>query len=244
MEHLFGAGDEWYRPAVNLGTLPPAAERPTYTAAEAARYARTSPSTTRRWLKGYEYETRRGRRRSGPVAAHPAGQRFLTFYDLVEVAAIASAINAGVSLQRVRAAVAYAKELFDNDRPLLLERFLTDGRDLFLRELRVEGDLHINASQAGQTAFSYIAEILRHLDYESERPVRWWPSGKDRPIAVDPRVSFGHPIILPQAIRTETVADSFEAGESIAAIAEEFELEPIQVEEAIRFENRVGVIPA
>lgn len=244
MEHLFGSEPEWYRQVVSIGVLPPAFERPAYTAAEAARYARTSQATARRWLEGYEYETRRGRRRSAPVGQHPAGQRYLTFDDLVEVAAIAAAKNAGVKLPRIKAAIAYAEQLFKVDRPLLLERFLTDGRDLYLREVRTEGTLHINASQAGQTAFPYIAEVLRHLDYEEGRPVRWWPFGKERPIVLDPLVSFGQPIVYPAGIRTETIVDRFEAGDSIDVIGDEFELTRALIEEALRFENRLGLIPA
>jgi uncharacterized protein (DUF433 family) len=243
MEHLFKSGQEWYRAGMSMGTLPPAPERPAYTAAEAARYARTSPVTARRWLKGYEYQTVRGRRRSSQVTSHQAGERFLTFYDLVEVAAIASAKNAGVKLPRIRAAIEYAQERFKADRPLLLERFLTDGRDLYLHEIEGSGDLHVNASQAGQIAFPYIAEVLRHLKYESERPIQWWPAGLDRPILVDPRVGFGQPLIYPSGVRTETVVDRFLAGERMGAIAEEFGLTRELIEEALRFENRLGLIP-
>jgi uncharacterized protein (DUF433 family) len=244
MEHLFTPEAAWYRADMSIGTLPPAPERPAYTAAEAARYARTSPVTARRWLEGYTYRTVRGARRSTPVTSHPAGERFLTFYDLVEVAAIAAAKNAGVKLPRIRSAIEYAQERFRADRPLLLERFLTDGRDLFLHEVEPAGSLHVNASQAGQIAFPYIAEVLRHLDYESERPVRWWPVGQDRPILVDPRVGFGQPLIYPSGVRTETVVDRFLAGERMGAIAEEYGLTRELIEEALRFENRLGLIPA
>lgn len=245
MEHLFGSKREWYRAGMNIGTVPPAAERPTYTAAEAARYARTSSVTARRWLEGYDYKTVRGRRHSAPLTNHPAGERYLTFYDLVEVAAIAAAKNAGVKLPRIRSAIEYAQERFRAARPLLLERFLTDGRDLYLRELEPRaGALHVNASQAGQIAFPYIAEVLRHLDYEGEHPVRWWPVGQDRPILVDPKVGFGQPLIYPSGVRTETVVDRFLAGERMEAIGEEFGLTRELIEEALRFENRLGLIPA
>ncbi len=222
-----------------------AAERPLYTAAQAARYAKTSPVTTRRWVEGYEYDTVLGRRAAPPVGQHRTGERYLTFYDLVEVAAIAAAKNAGVTLPRIRAAVDYAKRLFEVDRPLLLERFLTDGRDLYLRELRPGAiPLHLNASEAGQTAFPYIADVLRHLDYEAERPARWWPAGKSEPIMIDPRVSFGQPIIVPGGIRTETLADRFYAGEDLDEIAAEYGLDPRAIQEALRFENTIGLIPA
>lgn len=244
MEHLFSSDAGWYRASMNMGTLGPAPERPAYTAAEAARYARTSQATARRWVQGYDYKTLSGRRHSAPVTSHKPGERYLTFYDLVEVAAIAAAKNAGVALPRIRSAVEYAQERFKSDRPLLLERFLTDGRDLYLRELDQAEPMHVNASQAGQIAFPYIAEVLRDVDYEENRPVRWWPVGQDRSILVDPKFGFGQPLIYPSGIRTETIVDRWLADESIESIAGEFGLTIALVEDALRFENKVGLIPA
>jgi uncharacterized protein (DUF433 family) len=229
-----------------MGTaLEPATERPAYTAGEAARYAQAAPSTARRWLDGYTYSTRVGPRVAPPVASHRAGDRFLTFEDLVEVAAIAAAIREGVTLRRVRAAVDYARELFKVGRPLLLERFLTDGRDLYLHELDVkdEVDRHLNASTAGQMAFPYIAEVLRHLDYDEDgKPYRWWPRGRDGAVLVDPRIAFGQPVLARTGIRTDTVLDRFMAGESIDEIADEYDLTAEEVQEGVRFENRTHLI--
>jgi len=86
--------------------------------------------------------------------------------------------------------------------------------------------------------------VLRHLEYESERPIQWWPLGKDQPILVDPRVGFGQPIVFPSGIRTETIVDRFLADERIEGIAEEFGITREHIEDALRFENRIGLIPA
>jgi hypothetical protein len=141
------------------------------------------------------------------------GERYLTPSTSWRSPAIAAAKNAGVKLPRIRSAIGYAQECFRADRPLLLERSFTDGRDLYLREIEPSGLLHVNASQAGQIAFPYIAAVLRHLEYEGERPVRWWPVGQERAVLVDPRVGFGQPLIYPSGIRTETVVDRFLADE-------------------------------
>jgi uncharacterized protein (DUF433 family) len=238
-----GSGDQR---GVHRARPGPPAGRPSYTIAEASRYARTSASTTRRWLKGYEYPTLRGTVQAAPVTTRP-NDRLLTFHDLVEVAAIASAINAGVKLPQIRSAIDYARDRFRAERPLLLERFLTDGKSLFLHELDAtnEQDLHVNASEAGQIAFSYIREVLRHLDYDQDgQPARWWPVGKDGPILVDPRVGFGQPVIASTGVRTETIVDRFLAGESFQDVANEYSISPDDVQVAIRFENRLGLVPA
>ena len=241
MEQLFGSDARWYGSQVSLNTLPPAFDRPAYTLAEAARYARTATTTARQWVFGRNYPTAGGERRSAPVAARrPADVPFLTFHDLVEVAAIARAKEEGVKLPAIRAAIEYAKEYFGVERPLLLEKFMTDGESLYL----TEAALNINASRAGQLAFPYIREVLRHLDYEDGQPSRWWPDGKGGDILVDPRVSFGYPVIASTGLRTSEVIDRFQAGEDVAEIADEYHVPPGVIQAAMRFENRVGLIPA
>ena len=68
----------------------PEAERPTYTPAEVARYARISAQSVARWRAGYAYPTQRGPRFSGPLTSG-SGSGLLSFNELVEIAVVAAA---------------------------------------------------------------------------------------------------------------------------------------------------------
>jgi len=215
---------------------PDEAERPTYSLAEAARYARTSPQSIARWRAGYAYPTQQGTRRSGPLTGG-AASGFLSFNELVEVAVVSAARCAKVPMKKVRIAIDTARSLYGVERPLMTIRFKTDGREIFTHELEANGaSRFVNLSRTGQTAWKYIQEVLNDLEYESGVAVRWWPEGTGIPIVIDPRVAFGRPYVVRRGVSTDAIRSQFQAGESIEAIIDDFELSRDEVEAALRFE--------
>jgi uncharacterized protein (DUF433 family) len=212
--------------------------RPMYTAAEVARWAQTSPKTARRWRAGYQFDSTSGKRWSPPVTAARGDEPYLSFEDLVEVAAVAAVRREGVSLQRLRAALDYATFELEIPRPLLSERFKTDGRDLF-----AQGGTNFN--RFGQMVWPFVEAVLKDVDYGTDLlAIRWWPAGRDTEVLVDPQVNFGRPIIRSLGVRTETLVDRFVAGMSLEDVAEEYTTSPVLVQQAVRFENRSGAIAA
>ena len=55
-------------------------------------------------------------------------------------------------------------------------------------------------------------------------------------VAIDPYVSFGRPVLVGTGIPTAVMAERYKAGESIQALADDYECSPRDVEEAIRCE--------
>lgn len=66
--------------------------------------------------------------------------------------------------------------------------------------------------------------------------MRWWPQGRNKPIMVDPRFAFGQPVVIDKYIRTDILAERFQAGEHLERIALDFRVEKALVEEAVRYE--------
>jgi uncharacterized protein (DUF433 family) len=54
-------------------------------------------------------------------------------------------------------------------------------------------------------------------------------------VVIDPYVSFGKPIVAGTGVSVAILLDRFAAGESMAALADDYELDIKQVEEAIRY---------
>lgn len=220
-----------------------ALERPMYTPAEVARWANTTPQTARRWVSGYRFATRSGELVWSPPVTQREGLDYLTFQDLVEVAVVAAARRAGVSMPKIRRAVEYARSVLQVPRPLLSLRFKTDGHNLFLRDRATDPHFTV-ASEFGQLAWEHIASVLRDIDYyrviPAAEPVAaaWWPRGRQAGIVLDPLVNFGRPIVAELGVRTETLIDRFQAGMGIAEIAESYGTRPDVVEEVLRFEGR------
>ena len=221
--------------------IPAIAQRPIYTLAEAARYAKTTSSTASRWVRGYTYDTHRGERWSAGVTGHSPAESLFSFADLIEIAVVAAARRANVSMKDLRTALATADEFYGLDRPMLLERFKVAGRHIFIVEGAGDAAMIVNLSKRGQVAWRNVQDVLRSLDYEQEIAKRFYPAGKDHPILIDPRVDFGQPHIVSKGVRTQMIAARFAADETLDVIAEDLEVSRSEAEEALRFE---GVWPA
>ncbi len=61
-------------------------------------------------------------------------------------------------------------------------------------------------------------------------------SSGPRLVVINPRVSFGRPVLAETGVPTEIFAQRYIAGESIDDLAIDYECERLQVEEAIRCE--------
>lgn len=212
------------------------ADQPTYTAAEAARYVGTTPQTVGRWRRGYSYTTRGGKKRSKRLTAG-ALTGPLSFADLMEVAVVAAARKAHLSMATIRRAIATAEELYDFDRPLMQVKFKHDGREIFTHELEDDGSERIvNLSRRGQTAWKFIQDVLRDLDYDEDGTAyQWWPAGRAEPIVINPAVSFGRPYVYRRGVSTDAVLSRFRGGESLDEIADDYAMTVPEAEAALRY---------
>ena len=68
-------------------------------------------------------------------------------------------------------------------------------------------------------------------------PFRAEWSTEDKPIAIDPRVSFGRPTITGSGVSTEALVNRIDAGESMEELAGDYGLEIPQIEHAIVYEK-------
>lgn len=210
-------------------------ETPSYSIAEAARYLGVSASTLRAWMLGQE-----GFRAVIDIADPKS--KTMSFVNLVEAYVLAGIRRRhGVSLPKTRAAIEYVREQLEVARPLADEQFETNGVDLFVRRL---GSL-LNVSRNGQQEMAEIMrQYLRRIDRDpSGVPIKLYPltrppSQEDQPklVVIDPRLSFGRPVLSGSGVPTAVLAERFKAGESIESLAADYGLEADAVLEAIRCE--------
>lgn len=170
--------------------------------------------------------------------------RLLSFANLCELHVL-SAIRRHhkVSLPKVRDSVDYLRSQLGSDRPLLDNQLHTNGIDLF-----VEHASHLlNVSKRGQEAMrGDFEQALARIERDNKgAPVRLFPfsrtaSGAEQPksVVIDPRLSFGRPVLSHAAVPTEVIADRFRAGDSLAEMAKDYSVDEKEIEEAIRFEQR------
>jgi uncharacterized protein (DUF433 family) len=216
---------------------------PAYTVAEAARYLKLPIATLRSWVAGRPYPRGEGVARFQPLI-HPAKSPppLMSFWNLVEAHVLRSLrTEQGVSLDDVRTAIRYAEKDLSIERLLLSKQLSTDAGRLFLDRY---GEL-INLSAAGQLAMRKVFDNhLRRIEWgDLPFPIRLYPfvssssDTADKPIAIDPAIAFGRPIVARRAISTQAIADRIDAGETPTELAKDYELEVAEIEQAVLYER-------
>ncbi|QCO07293.1 hypothetical protein [Azospirillum argentinense] len=184
-----------------------------YSVPEASRLTGVSTGRIRRWA------TAAGQPLWTPALPDQDGKSAITFHEMLEAAAVALLLDgAGHTLAGFRdlhAAVPSAHRF-----PLLNSNVvLSDSLGSPLRPL------------------------LDQLDYRpgAALPHRWWPTGRDAFIVLDPARSFGEPVLDRTGTPTRAIAAPILAGnETAKSSASCWEASIQEVEAAVYFERRLG----
>jgi len=147
----------------------------------------------------------------------------------------------GVSVRALRNALTYAEKALDIRRLLLRPELRTNAGKVFLDRY---GQL-IEISASGQLAMRRLfEEHLKRVEWDtSKSPVRFYPfvlssaPSDERSIVIDPRISFGRPVLVRKGISTSAIADRIDAKESIADIASDYDLTVSEIEQAALYER-------
>ena len=206
------------------------AEIGTYGTVEVAHWLRIPARTVRTWVST-----------DGLIV--PAEPALLSFANVLELHVLKGMRKIhGVPMQRIRRAVQHVCDKYPSRHPLIDREFETDGVDIFIREL----DEYINVSRYGQGGFrDIVSTYLRRIGRSMTGvPEVLYPfvlsdaASEPQLISMNPRVSFGKPVISGTGISTALVAARFStARESVRALAEEYGVPQAQIEEAIRWET-------
>lgn len=216
---------------------------PAYTMADAARYLHVPAATLSTWFKGRNYPLKQGgpgesKRLINP--ADPAGSR-LSFFNVVEAHVLrALRTEHGIPLHAVRSALDYAENSLGIEHVLLSNALLTAQGEVFLEHY---GSL-ISLSRSGQIAMRRVLELyLRRVERDDRHiPLRLFPfltetHPESQSIVIDPRVSFGRPIVAGSGITTSMLVRRVDAGESIEHLARDYGISPEKISDALVFEK-------
>lgn len=120
------------------------------------------------------------------------------------------------------------------------EELRTSGKELFLSRY---GKL-INLSASGQLAMRTVFDAhLRRIEWGPLRSaVRLYPfvaegAGDAKPILIDPKISFGRPVVGKAFVSTRSIVDRIDAGEAVADIAQDYRLSLEAIQEAVLYER-------
>lgn len=233
----------------NKSTQGAAIDTPRYSIPEVAGYVHMSPRTLRNWVAGRTYPTKGGKRAAEPTIQRPrSGDPRLSYANLVE-ACVLNALRKSliIPMNAIREGIVYVEREFGIPRFLLSEKLRARQGNLLVEHL---GRLY-NVGQGGQGELEELERrYLRRIDYTDGLPSGLYPlTRSDRPegpkhIVILPDVGFGRPVAQRRFISTSAIVDRFEAGESVLDLAEDYDLEPVDIEEASGLDTLGPVLAA
>jgi uncharacterized protein (DUF433 family) len=103
----------------------------------------------------------------------------------------------------------------------------------------------IDLSASGQLAMRQVLQAhLKRVTWDEQRfPIRLHPfvvgdaASPEMPIAIDPRISFGRPVVISRGISTATIVARIDAGERVTDLAADYELSVTEIEDAVLYER-------
>jgi uncharacterized protein (DUF433 family) len=219
-------------------------EFPCYSIEDVADYIGVPERTLRSWISGYSYRTKTGIHKAPPIIPPADPKRnLLSFFNLVEAQVLASTRERHIGVARVRRAIEFLREAESEPRPLLNCIFDTVGQQIFVQQLAGTRLKHpLNVSRHGQYGFKtilkrYLSRIERD---EHGLPTRLYPLKAGKPnrrkvITIFPFVASGKPSIRRSGINAEVIWQRKREGESIKALARDFNLKPSEIKAAITY---------
>jgi uncharacterized protein (DUF433 family) len=202
-----------------------AREVPLYAAPHVAHYLRVPASTIRDWAAhGLIHTTRDG---------------MLSFNTLTEAYVLATLRReCRFSMVTIRSAVEYLADEFRHRRPLLSADISTDGKTIFVNHDRAMIDVSKRKGQ--RVIVEAFMSSLRRIDRDAKgapqslSPYLEVPS-EQRLISIDPRRSFGRPVIEGTSILVDVIAERFHAGDSKKELMADYKLQLDKVNAAIQW---------
>jgi uncharacterized protein (DUF433 family) len=227
-----------------------AREIPIYSIPQAAQYLRLPKDRLRDWVGGWFSKTKAGKRFFEPLIKLPNPKNFellpqskttlLSFTNLVEAHVLIAIFKAtGFSRKQLSTALDYINDHLSTPKLYAGKEFELKGIELLFERFGQKLAASDRKQEARQILKTYFDRIVRD---EAGLPLKLYPftklPGADEPktVMIDPRISFGRPVLAGTGIPTAMLAERYKAGDSIDELAEDYNCDRLQIEEGIRCE--------
>lgn len=214
-----------------------------YTVPDASRLLDIHAQNIRRWLGGYQFKDKEGNKVNMAPLWTPQiqlnnGQLELGFRDLIELRFVKAFMDCGLKFLTIRNCLHYAKSYVNDGHPFSTRRFQTDGRTIFLESVARSGEVELLDLRNNQYAIKQVIErTFKDLDIEDDLVARWRPYRGRKTIVIDPRRSFGQPIVAKNGVPTAVLFDALEAEGSEEKVGALYEVPLSAVRDAVAFEK-------
>jgi uncharacterized protein (DUF433 family) len=214
-------------------------EHDMYSEVDAARHLQLAPSTLHYWLEG---GTRRGKTYLPVIRERATGARSVTWGEFVEAGLLRQYRRVhNVPMHELRAVIDILRQRLQVPYPLAHARPFVGDRKLLeyaQEKSQLAPDFCLVAIAGGQLVLTGAAEeFVSRVDWtKDDLPTGWRPhSDAQSPIRMRPDTRFGLPSV--DGIRTEVIWEHLDAGESVAEVADTFDISERSVRWADSYES-------
>lgn len=203
--------------------------RPHYRVSEAARYAELPARTISYWFRG-------GKLGSLGIVRGVG----LSYYQMVEIAFVATFRNLGVPLRQIQKVRDCAADALESDRPFAEYDWMIKGPQVLRDFAEVQGNgavkRLIEVDKHGPAGWQEtVAERFQQFDYEENLALVWHLRGRDHPVKIHAGIRHGHPSI--KGLPTWVLKARWFSGETVTKIADDYDVHPDDVRAAWEFEG-------
>lgn len=212
---------------------------PLLTPRDVARHLLIPQSTLYYWL----HEQADGSPLVHRIAPERRGWPSVPFVAVVEAYVLRSLRDLKLTKKRIRHAAAEVRRVFDTPYALATKKIMTDGVDIFIEY--APDDL-ARASDGQRPIREVIEDYLHFIDWDTadgfagRLRLRRYP--EVAPVIIDPRFGWGAPVVESSKVPVQAIVDLWFAGESLEAVAVEYDMTREQVEAVCR--AAVDAVPA
>ena len=187
---------------------------PSYAMKDVQRMTGVSSTSIRRWLSGYPAGIQEVKARWINVNDKWPNPLLVSFLELIEIL-VAGKLKAatGKSFVGVRKYNTLLSSEWETPFPFA----------------------HRNMSKQKDALPEPVVKTLDQMEYENGFVSIWCPFGKDGALALNPQRAGGQPAVKGRRLRVVDITGHFLAGDSIELIADNFELDHLTIEAAVRF---------
>ena len=210
-----------------------------YTVPDISRLLGLAQPKVRRYLNKY-WDDRLGKGLFNETYSWSVGNNIkaVNFYTLIELYTCFQLQELGVSAKQIlQSRLSIAKDL-KTPYPFASEKLLSDGKKICY-EFK---DAIVKADGSKQTDFvHFIRQFANNIEFNSSKVAeKFWPSGKNSNIVVNPHNQFGQPVLNGTNINAEVIFSMYESGESVDTIGILYDLTQKQVNDAISFYQKTA----
>ncbi|MFQ5960852.1 MAG: hypothetical protein ACE5MG_05610, partial [Candidatus Methylomirabilales bacterium] len=180
-----------------------------YTVRDASLFTRVPTAKIRGWLRGYAGTT--------PILMGQLepedGQLALGFLDLMEVRFVNHFQMQGVKWSTIRASAQRLRDHLGHDHPFAAKFvFVSDGVDIFQEIAGAHKDKVLLIMSEGQLTWRQAIEpvLLDGIKFDDKGIANlWYPSQSEPQVVLNPKRSFGAPIVEKEGVPTYTLHQAF-----------------------------------